>query len=117
MRILLVDDELDIVSVLKKGLQLKGFEVDGFIDPLKALEKSNPDYYDIVLSDIRMPGMNGFQFCRKILEKDPKVKIFFLSAFDIYEKEAETVFPTLKPKFIKKPISYEDLTAVLVPGN
>lgn len=66
MRVLLVDDEPDIVSVLKQGLKLKGFVVDGSTDPLKALEKFQPDYYDIVVSDIKMPIINGFQLCRKI---------------------------------------------------
>lgn len=62
-----------------------------------------------------MPGMNGFQFCRKIREQDPRVKIYFLSAFDIYAKEAESMFPTLGTKvFIKKPIRYEELAAKLI---
>lgn len=114
MRVLLVDDEPDIVSVLKQGLKLKGFEVDGSTDPLKALEKFQPDYYDIVVSDIKMPIINGFQLCRKIREKDSRVRIFFLSAFDIYAKEAEVMFPTLSSKtFIKKPIRYEELAEIL----
>ena len=115
LRVLLVDDEPDIVSVLKQGLKLKGFQVDGYTDPLKALDQFKADYYDIVLSDIKMPVMNGFQLCRKLIEKDPKIRIFFLSAFDIYQKEAEAVFPTLKShKFIKKPIRYEDLANLLM---
>ena len=114
LRVLLVDDEPDIVSVLKQGLKLKGFEVEGFTDPRNALEQFKPDYYDIVVSDVKMPDINGFQFCRKIKELDAKVKIFFLSAFDIYAKEAESMFPTLRAKaFIKKPIRYEDLATKL----
>ena len=62
-----------------------------------------------------MPGMNGFQLCRKIREQDPRVKIYFLSAFDIYAKEAESMFPTLGTKvYIKKPIRYEELAAKLI---
>jgi len=74
LRVLLVDDESDIVSVLKQGLKLKGFEVDEFTDPRKALEQFKPDYYDLVVSDVKMPIMNGFQLCRKIREKS-KCKI------------------------------------------
>jgi DNA-binding response OmpR family regulator len=115
LRVLLVDDEPDIVSVLKQGLKLKGFEVDGFTDPRKALEQFKPDYYDLVVTDIKMPIMNGFQLCRKIREQDESVRFYFLSAFDIYAKEAETMFPTLGSKcFIKKPIRYEDLAAILM---
>lgn len=115
LRVLLVDDEPDIVSVLKQGLKLKGFEVDDFTDPIKALEQFKPGYYDIVVSDIKMPTMNGFQLCRKIQEQDPKIRIFFLSAFDIYAKEAEIMFPTLHSRiFIKKPIGYQELAAKLM---
>ena len=76
MRVLLVDDESDIVSVLKRGLKLKGFEVDGSTYPLKALEKFQPDYYDIVVSDIKMPIINGFQLCRKKTRKRLERKNF-----------------------------------------
>lgn len=115
LRVLLVDDEPDIVSVLKQGLKLKGFEVDGFTDPRTALDQFKPGHYDFVVSDIKMPGISGFQLCRKIREKDPKAKIFLLSAFDIYEKEAESMFPTLQTEaFIKKPIRYDELAARLM---
>jgi DNA-binding response OmpR family regulator len=115
LRVLIVDDEEDIVSVLKQGLRIKGFEAEGFADPRKALVQFKPNYYDFVICDIRMPGMNGFQLCRKIREQDPRVKIYFLSAFDIYAKEAESMFPTLGTKvFIKKPIRYEELAAKLI---
>lgn len=118
MRVLLVDDEADIVSVLKQGLKLKGFEVDAFTDPRKALEQYKPDYYDFIVSDIRMPNMTGFQLIRKIREQDTGARIYFLSAFDIYAKEAESVFPTLGSKaFIKKPIRYEELAAILKQGT
>lgn len=115
LRVLIVDDEDDIVSVLKQGLRIKGFEAEGFADPRKALAQFKPNYYDFVICDIRMSGMNGFQLCRKIREQDPRVKIYFLSAFDIYAKEAESMFPTLGTKvFIKKPIRYEELAAKLI---
>lgn len=111
---LIVDDESDIISVLKQGLKLEGFEVDGFTDPRKALEQFKPNYYDFVVSDIKMPNINGFQLCRKIRQKDSKVRVYFLSAFDIYAREAETMFPTLGSKvFIKKPIRYQELAAIL----
>lgn len=114
LRVLLVDDEPDIVSVLKQGLKLNGFEVDGFTDPGKALERFRPGYYDYIVSDIKMPDLNGFQLCRKIREQDPVVKIYLLSAFDIYAKEAETLFPTLgSESFIKKPIRYQELAEIL----
>ena len=114
LRVLLVDDEPDIVSVLKQGLKLNGFVVDGFTDPGKALEQFRPDYYDCIVSDIKMPNLSGFQLCRKIRERDPQVRIYLLTAFDIYAKEAETIFPSLGLKsFIKKPIRYQELAEIL----
>ncbi len=114
LRVLIVDDEPDIISVLKEGLKLKGFEVDGFTDPRKALEQFKPNSYDIVVSDIKMPHINGFQLCRKIKEKEARVRVYLLSAFDIYAKEAETIFPTLgSTVFIRKPIRYQELAAIL----
>jgi len=70
--------------------------------------------YDIVVSDIKMPHINGFKLCRKIKAKEARVRVYLLSAFDIYAKEAETIFPTLgSTVFIKKPIRYQELAAIL----
>ena len=52
--------------------------------------------------------------CRKIREQDPTVRFYFLSAFDIYAKEAEAMFPIGSKVFIKKPILYEELAAILM---
>ena len=60
-KILVVDDERDITSVIKKGLKNNGFEVDSYNDPVLALEKFRADVYDILIIDIKMPKMNGFE--------------------------------------------------------
>jgi two-component system, OmpR family, response regulator ChvI len=110
VRIMLVDDEPDIVGVFKKGLESKGFQVDVFIDPEEALEQFKPNLYDCIVTDINMPKMNGFQLYRKIKDQDNKVRVIFLTAFDIFEQEAKLVFPDIDPKsFIKKPVSIDDL--------
>jgi CheY-like chemotaxis protein len=66
--ILAVDDELDILNLIKQSLDMNGFKVCTFTDALAALEhfKSNSRYYDIVISDIRMPGMNGYEFVKHV---------------------------------------------------
>jgi DNA-binding response OmpR family regulator len=110
LRILLVDDEKDIVAVLSKGLVPHGFTVDSFNDPEEALSKFKPDYYDAIILDIRMPKMNGFELARAIWKQDSKAEICFLTAFEIYKPEAERVLPTMKSHcFIKKPILASDL--------
>jgi DNA-binding response OmpR family regulator len=76
-RIMVVDDETDITQVLKMALARSDFAPDSFNDPLKALEKFKPSYYDMILLDIRMPVMNGFELYREIRKLDAKVKICF----------------------------------------
>jgi DNA-binding response OmpR family regulator len=115
LRVLLVDDEHDIVQVLKLGLKLNGFEVDGFTDPRQAVEQFQPDYYDAVLVDIRMPGIDGFEVYRRIRQKDANIKIYFLSAFDVYEFHVKEMFPDPSlVEFIRKPINYKVLAQHLM---
>jgi DNA-binding response OmpR family regulator len=105
-RILLVDDEQDILHVLKQGLETSGYSVDSFGDPKKALSDFKPEYYHAILLDIRMPNVNGFELARAIWQQDEKAQICFLTAFEIYEQEAKMVFKDFKTHcFVRKPIS------------
>ncbi|MDE1816955.1 MAG: response regulator, partial [Thaumarchaeota archaeon] len=81
VKILVVDDEPDITASLKNGLQRKGFEVDVYNDPTDALSNFRPDVYDLLLIDIRMPKMNGFELYREVKKKSNSVKICFFTAF------------------------------------
>lgn len=115
MRISLLDDEPDIVAVMRAGLELKGFQVDSFTDSNKAIDHFKADTYDIVLTDIKMPIMNGFEFHDKIRVKDRGVKVYFLSAFDRYENEVKELYPDKRlTGFIRKPISYSVLAQKLL---
>ena len=94
-RILIVDDEVDIVTVYKSGLQRNGFEVESYSDPDQALLNFKPGAYDLAILDIRMPKMNGFQLCKAIRKLDENVKIFFMTAFEIQLSEFEKVLPSI----------------------
>ena len=108
--ILLVDDEEDIVAILKKGLEQNGFKVDAYSDPMKALSNFRAGEHDLLISDIRMPGMTGLQLFRSIRQMDGEVKVLFLTAFDILEKEWRMVLPSTDASgFIKKPVRLVDL--------
>src|ERR1051326_5419204 len=96
LRVLVVDDEKDIVDTLKRGLNLSGFSVDVFTDPEEALANFKPNYYDAIILDIRIPKINGFELARQIWKQEPKAEICFLTAFEIFRFEAERVFPTMK---------------------
>ena len=81
--ILLLDDEIDIVTIFTLALKGQGFHVDGFTEPLLALEhfRKNFNKYALVVSDLRMPVMNGCQFIKQVKEIKPQVRIFSMSAF------------------------------------
>jgi two-component system, OmpR family, response regulator ChvI len=109
-RVLIVDDEQMITTPLKLGLERAGLAVTAFNDPLKALEGVKHERFDLIITDIRMPRMNGFELYREIRKHDPDSPICFLSAFEIEDTEFGRMFPNTKAHiFLKKPISMKDL--------
>ena len=111
---MVVDDEPDVGATFKIGLERDGFAVDVFTDPKAALEQFKPDYYSMVLADIRMPDMNGFQLYRELKKKDEKIKIAFITAFEMYASEFRKVMPDMNVKcFIRKPVSMSDLARLV----
>ena len=115
---MVVDDERDILSIVKRGLESKNrFQVETFIDAESALEslKDNSDeYYDLVLTDIRMPKINGFELYRRIKESNPNMKIVFITAFEINKDEFSKVIPSVDViDFISKPVSMSTLITKL----
>jgi two-component system, OmpR family, response regulator ChvI len=112
-RLLVVDDDQDVTLTLRATLQKTGFEVVSFNDPLLALKRFKPRYYDLVILDIRMPDMNGFELYRQIRRKDNGVKICFLTAvneFMEYEQYRKEAYPKLGERhFIAKPVSNDEI--------
>ena len=112
-KLLIVDDDSDIVQVLKLGLLQNGFSVEAFTNPQEALQsfKSDAESYCLVLSDIRMPGISGIQLSKKIKEVNPNVKVVLMTAFEIRDNEFSKVFPSTQVDgFVQKPIGIKDLT-------
>ncbi|MFL6322758.1 MAG: response regulator [Nitrososphaeraceae archaeon] len=110
-KILIVDDEPDITSTFDMILQMNGFEVDTYNDPLSALSNFRPNSYGLALLDIRMPKMNGFELSKKIKNIDYKVEVCFITAFEDYREEFKEAFPELEEAkyFIRKPKAIKDL--------
>jgi DNA-binding NtrC family response regulator len=107
-RILLVDDEPDITLTYKIALESSGlFEVYIFNEPLNALANFKAHFYDLVLSDVNMLNMNGYQLCLKIKETDNNIKICLLSASEVDHQHSEE--RELACCFIKKPIAISEL--------
>lgn len=114
---MVVDDEQDIATVIQKGLELNGFEVDSFSNPGEALSNFMAGTYDLLITDIRMPVMNGFDLYREIRKIDPNLKVAFMTAFEIYESEFRKLFPNIDVKcFITKPIRMSDLIVRVKEG-
>ena len=112
-RLLVVDDDPDIVQILKIGLVKNGFLVEAFTNPEEALQsfKSDAESYCLVLSDIRMPSISGIQLSKRVKEVNPLVKVVLMTAFEIRDNEFSKVFPsTHVDGFVQKPIGIKDLT-------
>src|ERR687885_735709 len=109
-RILLVDDEYDIALAFKISLENNGFTVDTFNDPEEALSNFKAGLFDLLLIDVKMPKMNGFELYEKIEKIDNKAKVCFITAFEVYYNSLRELFPTVEVDcFIKKPIRTDDL--------
>jgi len=110
-RIMLVDDEPDINTALEVVLTRAGFGVDTFEDPLIALEKTRRTSYDLIILDVKMPNMDGFDLYQEIRKNNEKVKICFITASELfYERLRQKKYMHLdKSLFIRKPVSNADL--------
>ena len=113
-RIMVVDDEKDILRIIKRDLEVTNeFQVETFssgIEALNAFKTHDLGYYDAIITDIRMPKMNGFELYRQVKELSPNTKIAFITAFEINKDEFNKVLPSIEVKdFIIKPIDMDDL--------
>jgi signal transduction histidine kinase len=112
-RIFLVDDNYDHTATFKVGLELAGFEVDAYNDSAIALSKFKPDYYDLMLIDIKMPKIDGFELYEKVSEIDNKVKVWFITAYETYDKVLKEVPPKSREMIlnhlVEKPIEIDIL--------
>jgi CheY-like chemotaxis protein len=110
-RILIVDDEADIARFFKLALEHAGFIVDVFNDPIKSLSNYRAGVYDLLLLDVRMPQMSGFELYDKIKEIDDDVNVCFITAFEEYFNEFKKRFPRSDKTewFIIKPVGVEEL--------
>jgi DNA-binding NtrC family response regulator len=84
---LVVDNERDITIALQVGLEDGGFNVDTFTNPSLVLESFKPKFYDLVLIDIIMPNIDGFELYERLKKIDPSIKACFLTASEMYHEE------------------------------
>jgi DNA-binding response OmpR family regulator len=110
-RIMVIDDEPDLTLFFSMTLEYHGYVVDAFNDPKNALSNFKPDYYDLIVLDIKMPGMDGFELYKEIQKIDNKANVCFLTASELYYEEfREKEYNALdKNLFIRKPIGNDEL--------
>jgi CheY-like chemotaxis protein len=109
-KILFVDDEPDIIWLSKTVLERNGFEVQAFESPMSVLENFKPGSYDLLLIDIKMREMDGFELYDKLRKMDNNINVCFLTAAqEYYDKYKERYSWLQNECFITKPISLENL--------
>ena len=112
-RVLIVDDEKDIVSTMKMGLERAGFKVDAFHEPFRAIHEFMPRKYDLVLIDVKMPHMDGFTLYRRMSEIDAGIKVCFMTAYPDDSIFREQLPDLQKVAVAKKPIHLKGLIQLL----
>jgi DNA-binding response OmpR family regulator len=115
-KILLVDDEPDTCIIYQMALEDAGYECISYTDPVKVLQEFRPHLYDLILLDIKMPILSGFDLCKIIIELDATVRILFITAGGegYYEEFRSQHFPELgKINYIQKPIGTEELVRIV----
>jgi DNA-binding response OmpR family regulator len=115
-RILIIDDEEDIADILRMTLEYNGFNTDTYTDPVLAYRNFRDGQYDLVILDIKMPDVDGFNLYQKIRRTDGKVKIIFLTASEYYYEQfrKESGFDDFNQElFLRKPIETEDLVQAI----
>jgi CheY-like chemotaxis protein len=105
--VLLIDDDADILTLFKHSLAQAGIHTYAFTNPALAVEhfRRNASSYDIVVTDIRMPHMSGFQVSRAVKQIRPDIKVAFATSFDINKSEFDKIFPSTEvDAFITKSV-------------
>jgi len=117
-RLLIVDDEKDLLFVYKKALKLAGMEISTFDNPDMAYKefKENPEMYILLLTDMRMPSMNGYELINKVKAIRPEIKTILISAYDITQDEiTRNLDPDIRlDGLICKPIALERLREIIM---
>jgi DNA-binding NtrC family response regulator len=107
--IAIIDDEADLVDLFQEILEGDGFKVCAFTDPIQAYNhiQNNPDDYGLILSDYRMPVMNGNELCTKLMQINSEFKVILMSAYENIEGDVS------KFKFMRKPTTIANLLQIV----
>jgi DNA-binding response OmpR family regulator len=111
IKVLIVDDEEIVVAGIKKGLEFSGFVVTTILGGENAIRLTGKEFFDIVIVDLVMPGINGVETCRGIKKVSPKTEVLLLSGFPSEIERLEMAFLNAggKDVFLRKPLLAEEV--------
>lgn len=112
IRVLIVDDEGQFVDALVERLRLRGFAANGVTSGHDAMELLHQKSYDVVLLDVKMPGLGGLEVIRKVKEKWPGLQVVMLTGHGS-SQDAEKGMQLGAFKYVMKPVNIDDLTSIL----
>ena len=114
--VIVIDDEIELSSLFKTFLRKEGYDTISFSDPLIALEyfKDTFDNHSLIITDMRMPGMNGIELAKRIRQLNSKIKIFLMTAFDISDLENDTDYKAARiDMLLQKPVHLSNLRKMI----
>jgi DNA-binding response OmpR family regulator len=113
-RILFVNDDVDTTTVMKEGLSIHGYEIDTFVDPNLALQNFKEGTYDLLLLDVLMKGLDGFELYNKMRKIDQNIKVCFISASNTFYEKYKRLYPEIKNEcYIQKPLGIKNLAGII----
>lgn len=110
MRILVVEDEKKVASFIKKGLEEELYEVDTAINGKEGLDFGLTNEYDLIISDVMMPVMNGLQLTKELRKNEITTPILLLTVKDSTKDKVEGL-DSGADDYLSKPFAFEELTA------
>ncbi|GAB3249740.1 response regulator transcription factor [Larkinella harenae] len=108
MKILLVEDELSLASFIKKGIESEGYEIDVAYDGLMGQRLADNKPYDVIILDVNLPHINGFELCRYIKQQSPRQVVLLLTALDSLS-DKESGFGAGADDYVVKPFEFREL--------
>jgi two-component system copper resistance phosphate regulon response regulator CusR len=110
LKILIIEDEIKTAETLKKGLEENNFFVDIVFDGDSGLKLATKNKYDLIISDVMIPGINGFEFCRTIRELSINTPMIMLTALSMTSDKIAG-FEAGADQYMVKPFEFEELLA------
>ena len=113
-RILFVNDDEDTAAVIKEGLSRYGYKIESFVDSNLALQNFKEGTYDLLLLDVLMKGLDGFELYNQLRKIDKNIQICFISASNTFYEKYKRLYPEVQEEcYIQKPLGIKNLAGII----